>query len=48
MLLALALRNVATGGAEAAELADRAIELTRATPTLDPREALAAAREKPA
>lgn len=48
VILALALQNVETGGAEAAELADRAIELMRATPTLDPREALAAAREKPA
>jgi hypothetical protein len=48
VILALALQNVETGGAEAAELADRAIELMRAMPTLDPREALAAAREKPA
>ena len=47
MILALALQNVETGGAEAAELTDRAIELMRATPTLDPRQALAAAREKP-
>jgi hypothetical protein len=48
VILALALQNLETGGAEAAELADRAIELMQATPTLDPREALAAAREKPA
>ena len=47
VILALALQDPDTGGAEAAELADRAIELMRGTPTLDPRAALAAARDKP-
>jgi hypothetical protein len=45
MLLALALRDEATGGAEAAALADRALELARANPALDPPAALEAAKE---
>jgi hypothetical protein len=44
VLLALALQDEATGGAEAAELADRALELSRADPQLDPPAALAQAR----
>jgi hypothetical protein len=44
VLLALALQDEATGGAEAAELADRALELSRAHPQLDPPAALAQAR----
>jgi hypothetical protein len=46
VLLALALRDEDTGGAEAAELADRALELTRGDASLDPPAALAAAREQ--
>ncbi|MDQ6804301.1 MAG: hypothetical protein M3065_04915 [Actinomycetota bacterium] len=45
VLLALALQDEATGGAEAAELADRALELARADRQLDPPAALAQARE---
>jgi hypothetical protein len=45
VLLALALQDEATGGAEAAELADRALELSRADRQLDPPAALAQARE---
>jgi hypothetical protein len=45
-LLALALGDDSTTGAQAAELADRALELTRADPTLDPAAALAAARSR--
>jgi hypothetical protein len=44
VILGLALRDEAIGGAEAVELTDRAIALTHATPTLDPAAALAAAR----
>jgi hypothetical protein len=44
VLLALALQDEATGGAEAAELADRALELSRADRQLDPPAALARAR----
>jgi hypothetical protein len=44
VLLALALQDEATGGAEAAELADRALELARANRQLDPPAALAQAR----
>lgn len=43
-LLALALGDESTGGAEAVELADRALTLTQGDPTLDPAAALAAAR----
>jgi hypothetical protein len=46
VLLALALRDDALGGAEAALLADRALELARADRTLDPPAALAAAKAK--
>jgi hypothetical protein len=45
MLLALALRDEDVGGAEAAGLADRALEIAQARPGLDPVAALAAARE---
>ncbi len=45
VLLALALRDDAVGGAEAAELADRALELTRGEAGLDPAAALDRARE---
>lgn len=44
VLLALALRDETIGGAEAAELADRALELTRGDAALDPPAALEAAR----
>jgi hypothetical protein len=44
VLLALALQDEATGGAEAAELADRALELSQADRQLDPPAALALAR----
>jgi hypothetical protein len=44
VLLALALADDAVGGAEAAELADRALPLTTGESALDPRAALAAAR----
>jgi hypothetical protein len=44
VLLALALRDDAVGGAEAATLADRALELAQADRTLDPPAALAAAK----
>lgn len=44
VLLALALADEDTGGAEAAELADRALALARADRALDPPAALAAAR----
>lgn len=43
-LLALALGDQTIGGAEAAELADRALELTRGDAALDPPAALQAAR----
>ena len=44
VLLALALRDDSVGGAEAAELADRALELTRGNAALDPPAALEAAK----
>ncbi len=44
VLLALALRDENVGGAEAAELADRALELTRGDAALDPPAALEAAK----
>jgi hypothetical protein len=43
-LLALALRDETIGGAQAAELADRALELARGDDSLDPPAALEAAR----
>jgi hypothetical protein len=45
VLLALALRDESVGGAQAAELADRALELARGDQTLDPVAALEAAKE---
>jgi hypothetical protein len=45
VLLALALRDASLGGAEAAELADRALELARADRALDPPAALEAAKQ---
>jgi hypothetical protein len=47
ILLALALRDENVGGAEAAELADRALELTRGDAALDPPAALEAAKNRP-
>lgn len=44
VLLALALRDEQVSGAEAAELADRALELTRGDAALDPSAALEAAK----
>lgn len=44
VLLALALRDDSIGGAQAAELADRALELTRGDAALDPPAALEAAK----
>ena len=46
VLLALALRDESLGGAQAAELADRALELARGDRALDPPAALQAARER--
>lgn len=46
VLLALALRDETLGGAQAAELADRALELARDDRALDPPAALRAAREQ--
>lgn len=46
VLLALALRDESVGGAEAAELADRALELARANKALDPPAALNAAKSE--
>jgi hypothetical protein len=46
VLLALALRDESVGGAEAAELADRALELARADKALDPPAALKAAKSE--
>jgi hypothetical protein len=46
VLLALALRDENVGGAEAADLADRALELTRGDAGLDPPAALEAARNR--
>jgi hypothetical protein len=45
VLLALALRDESVSGAEAAELADRALELTRGNAALDPPAALEAAKD---
>ena len=45
VLLALALRDESVGGAQAAELADRALELTRGEAALDPPAALEAAKQ---
>jgi hypothetical protein len=47
VLLALALRDESLGGAEAAELADRALELVRQGAQLDPPAALEAAKQNP-
>jgi hypothetical protein len=44
VLLALALRDDSVGGAQAAELADRALELVRGDNALDPPAALEAAK----
>jgi hypothetical protein len=44
VLLALALGDDSVGGAEAAELADRALTLTTGDGALDPRAALEAAK----
>jgi hypothetical protein len=44
VLLALALRDDGVSGAEAPELADRALELTRGDSALDPTAALEAAK----
>jgi hypothetical protein len=46
VLLALALRDDSVGGAQAAELADRALELTRGNAALDPPAALEAAKQQ--
>jgi len=46
VLLALALGDESLSGAEAAELADRALELARGNSALDPAAALTAARER--
>jgi len=46
VLLALALRDESIGGAEAAELADRALELSRGDRALDPPAALEAAKQE--
>jgi hypothetical protein len=46
VLLALALRDDTVGGAEAAELADRALELVRSDQSLDPPAALEAAKQE--
>jgi hypothetical protein len=45
MLLAMALRDESLSGAEAAEVADRALELTAGNPQLDPPAALEAAKQ---
>lgn len=45
-LLALALGDASTSGAEAVELADRALELAQGDPTLDPAAALDAAKRR--
>lgn len=45
ILLALALRDESIGGAQAADLADRALELTRGDHGLDPPAALEAAKQ---
>jgi hypothetical protein len=46
VLLALALRDESVSGAEAAELADRALQLTRGDAALDPPAALEAAKNR--
>jgi hypothetical protein len=46
VLLALALRDEAVGGAEAAEVADRALELVSGQQRLDPPAALEAAKKR--
>jgi hypothetical protein len=46
VLLALALRDESLDGAQAAELADRALELTRGNRALDPPAALEAAKQE--
>ncbi len=46
ILLALALRDDTLGGAEAAEVADRALELAKGNPALDPPAALEAAKQQ--
>ena len=46
VLLALALRDESLTGVEAAELADRALELTAGDPQLDPPSALEAAKQQ--
>jgi hypothetical protein len=46
VLLALALRDDTLGGAEAAEVVDRALELAQGNPALDPPAALEAAKEQ--
>jgi hypothetical protein len=45
VFLALALRDDSVGGAEAAELADRAFLLASNDPSLEPQKALEAAKE---
>jgi hypothetical protein len=45
VLLALALNDDSLGGAEAAEMADRALELAKGDSSLDPRRALEAAKQ---
>jgi hypothetical protein len=46
VLLALALRDDTLGGAEAADVADRALELSKGNPALDPPAALEAAKQQ--
>jgi hypothetical protein len=46
VLLALALRDDTLGGAEAADVADRALELAKGNPALDPPAALEAAKNQ--
>jgi len=46
VLLALALRDDSVGGAEAADLADRALQLTQGNSALDPPAALEAAKQE--
>jgi hypothetical protein len=46
VILALALRDESLSGAEAAEVADRALELAQADPSLDPPAALEAAKRR--
>ncbi len=44
-LVALALRDDSIGGAEAVEVADRALELAKGDPSLDPVAAIEAAKQ---